>query len=224
MFFKKYCIGSAILFTLVYGVAVWKYKMFPYEPIQRLKYKIMTKNQHYYDRVEFFKRSNPKCSYVMLGDSITEEGEWNELMGRKDIVNRGISGDTTTGLLERMEYLGSQPKICFIMIGVNDLSRGLSVEEVFHNYVKIIHTLTSQKITPVIQSILLTDRSGLNPKVIVLNRKLKHFAKSNNIRFIDLNKRLAPEGTLSDLYTGDGQHLNAQGYRIWAEMLKGYML
>lgn len=223
MFFKKYGVGAAILFTLVYGAAVWKYKMFPYEPIQQLKYKIMTKNKHYHDRVEFFKRSNPKSSYVMLGDSITEEGHWNELMGRSDIANRGISGDTTAGLLDRMEYLGSHPKICFIMIGVNDLSRGLSVEEVFHNYVTIIHTLTSQKITPVIQSILLTDRPGLNPKIIVLNRKLKHFAQSNKIRFIDLNKRLAPEGVLSDIYTVDGQHLNAQGYTVWGEMLKGDM-
>lgn len=223
MFFKKYGVGATILFALVYGAAVWKYKMFPYEPIQQLKYKIMTKNKHYHDRVESFKRSNPKCSYVMLGDSITEEGHWNELMGRHDIANRGISGDTTTGVLDRMEYLGSHPKICFIMIGVNDLSRGLSVEEVFHNYVTIIHILASQKITPVIQSILLTDRPGLNPKVIVLNRKLKHFAKSNNIRFIDLNKRLASEGVLSDIYTVDGQHLNAQGYTVWGEMLKGHM-
>jgi len=223
VFFKKYGVGIVTLLTLVSGVAVGHYKIFPYEQIQWLKYKIVQTNGHYNERVELFTRSNPKSLYVMLGDSITEEGDWNALMKRDDILNRGISGDTTTGVLRRMEYLGSQPKICFIMIGVNDLSRGSSVEEVFDNYVKIINTLTSQKITPVIQSILLTDRPGLNSKITVLNQKLKQFSRSKNIRFVDLNKKLAPNGVLLDTYSEDGQHLNAKGYTIWAEAVKGYM-
>jgi len=46
---------------------------------------------------------------VFLGDSITEGGgNWNNYFGTKSVVNRGISGDTTLGVLARLN------EICFI--------------------------------------------------------------------------------------------------------------
>lgn len=220
----SYYIGIALfLSVLVYGTGVWKYKIAPYEQIQYLKYKLFNNDAYYTEKVERFKMNNPKTFCVMLGDSITEEGNWNELLGRDDIINRGISGDTTSGVLHRMELLGNHPKFCFVMIGINDFSRGASVEEVYGNCVKIIDTLEEKKITPMVQSVLLTDRPYLNPKVDALNRKLKALAESKKLCFIDLNPHLSSGGILDEKFTLDGLHLNARGYQIWADILKGYV-
>ena len=62
-----------------------------------------------------------KGSIVFLGDSITEYGQWEELMQNPKVKNRGIAGDTTWGLLRRLSTITStQPQAIFLMIGVND--------------------------------------------------------------------------------------------------------
>jgi lysophospholipase L1-like esterase len=228
---KKYFWIVLTFFMFIYGTAVGNYKIFPFEQIQWIKAhtigKIIadTNSAHYNDRVELFKLSNPKYPIVMLGDSITEYGNWNELLNRNNILNRGIGGDTTKGVLQRMEYLGSEPQYCFLMIGINDLAAKETVENIFNNYLKIINTLQSKKITPIIQSTLLTNNELKidNKKVELLNEKIKELSKERNINFIDLNKKLAPNGILLKKYTIDGVHLNTQGYIIWKNELINYI-
>ena len=58
---------------------------------------------------------------VFLGDSITEGGgNWNNYFGTKSVVNRGISGDTTLGVLARLnEICFYKPISLFLLIGIN---------------------------------------------------------------------------------------------------------
>ena len=59
---------------------------------------------------------------VFLGNSITDGGEWNELLANPRVKNRGISGDRSGWLLDRLDpIVGGHPKKLFLMIGVNDL-------------------------------------------------------------------------------------------------------
>ena len=60
---------------------------------------------------------------VFLGDSITEAGEdWNKYFNTQNIVNRGISGDTTEGVLARLsEICYYKPLAVFLLIGINDI-------------------------------------------------------------------------------------------------------
>ena len=62
---------------------------------------------------------------VMLGNSLTERGFWAEYFQGKRVLNRGIGGDVTDGLLERMDesIFDLEPKKVFINIGTNDISR-----------------------------------------------------------------------------------------------------
>src|SRR5271165_596600 len=63
---------------------------------------------------------------VMLGDSLTEGGPWRELTGCLYLVNRGIGGDTSGGVLARLdEIIALKPRAVFLMIGVNDISLGV---------------------------------------------------------------------------------------------------
>jgi len=59
---------------------------------------------------------------VMLGDSLTEWGNWHELVPEHRVINRGIAGDTSSGVLDRLqEVIERRPKVVFVMIGTNDI-------------------------------------------------------------------------------------------------------
>jgi len=60
----------------------------------------------------------------------------------------------------------------------------------------------------------------LNHKVKVLNQKLKEFYSSHGIKSIDLNPRISEGECLLKNYSNDGIHLNAAGYKIWAEEIR----
>ena len=170
-----------------------------------------------------YKSKNVKI--VMLGDSITHQIDWNELLLRSDVVNRGIGNDTTENILNRLSDIYTlNPKVCCVMCGINDLSRDISVDKIFKNYIRIIENITYHGINPVIQSILYLSKKRdkykiMNKKVNELNKLLKSYAKSKNIIFIDVNKYLSTDGWLSPECTYDGKHLVGLGYEKWKNVL-----
>lgn len=189
---------------------------------------IVSANSSYYEhKVSQFKELlSSKNEVMMLGDSITDRGLWRELLDSNVVINRGISGDTTKGVLNRLYILNTNLKKAFIMIGVNDLLGGESVRYVFKNYVKIIKILKQKGVEPIVESTLYVGRDApkiYNKKIEELNELLKLFAKEKNIKYIDLNKKLAPNGYLSKEYSRDGLHLNGKAYKIWAKEIKPYL-
>ncbi|WP_066405338.1 GDSL-type esterase/lipase family protein [Aliarcobacter cryaerophilus] len=177
--------------------------------------------KHKVSQFEMLKDRN-NIEIMMLGDSITDEGEWSELWG-KVVQNRGISGDTTTGVLDRLYTLNPNTKRVFIMIGVNDIMRGVSEDIVFENYKKILKFFQDKNIEVIIQSTLYIGESrkqNFNVKIEKLNQNLEEFAKSNKIVFINLNPIFAPQKTLLKSFTKDDLHLNADAYKLWIETLK----
>ncbi|WP_418186276.1 GDSL-type esterase/lipase family protein [Aliarcobacter vitoriensis] len=178
--------------------------------------------KHKVSQFEVLMDKNSDITTMMLGDSITDEGEWSELLGFK-VHNRGISGDTTDGVLDRLNTVGSNVKKVFIMIGVNDIMRGKSAEYVFENYKKIIKYLQEKDIKIVIQSTLYIGESrkqNFNPKIEKLNKDLQEFAKNNQIIFIDLNPIFTKNKTLLKEFTYDDLHLNGKSYILWSNELK----
>ena len=87
----------------------------------------------------------PKDPIVFLGDSITQG--WNDdfrgFFGGLNVVNRGISGDTSRGLLLRLpgDVLDLNPKAVVIMVGANDLAEKARGETVFTNVKLIVDRL-----------------------------------------------------------------------------------
>ncbi len=94
---------------------------------------------YYQQRLTFFRGMKPVShSVVFLGDSITDGAEWSEIFGNKKMLNRGISGDVTAGVLYRLdEVVRHNPKKVFILIGTNDLARGVESEQVISNIYRI---------------------------------------------------------------------------------------
>lgn len=184
-----------------------------------LQNKIYIMRTSYYD-VYPTKQAN----VVMLGDSITQAVDWNELLKRNDVVNRGIRGDITEGMLNRLHYIYKlKPKMVFLMGGINDLKTNeATTEEIARNQRKIVTEFMNRNISPVITSTLYvssTERKHkkINQKVDELNVLLKNIADEKDIPFIDLNSKLAKGHALDKKYTIDGIHLMGNAYQIWAE-------
>ncbi len=169
--------------------------------------------------------NNEKYETMMLGDSITDEGQWDELLNNSKVQNRGISGDTTDGVLDRLNSVSKGIKQVFIMIGVNDIMRGKEAHEVYANYLKIIQTFKDKNIKVHIQSTLYigeTRMANFNPKIEELNKKLEKYANENQIPFITLNPIFAPQKVLKKEFTSDDLHLNGTAYKLWTEQIKKY--
>ncbi|NUN69885.1 MAG: GDSL family lipase [Bacteroidetes bacterium] len=166
---------------------------------------------------------------VFLGNSITYGGNWSELLGRERVVNRGIGGDNTVGMLHRLQYVYRlQPKLCFIMAGINDLYADAPVATIVANYTAIIDTLQAHRIAPVIQSTLYVNpkwkrAAEKNLQVTELNLRLKELAQQRGLVFIDVNAVLSSGGMLSEQYTTDGVHLTHEAYARWRELLLSFL-
>ncbi|MDY6899007.1 MAG: GDSL-type esterase/lipase family protein [Cyanobacteriota bacterium] len=173
-------------------------------------------------------------SILFLGDSLTDEGEWVELLGNKNIVNRGISGDTTRRILNRLDVIiETKPKQIFLMIGINDfVNEKKSIEEVLDKYKIILEELKSKipQTEVFIQSVLpvnnnLTYFLQDNQKVIKFNLKLQELAKEFGYKYIDIFSNLAGSDNQLDVkYTTDGVHLNGKAYLIWKEAVEKYIV
>lgn len=182
---------------------------------------------YWQSKVALWSELNSKAKIVMLGDSITEGVDWNELTSKSIFLNRGISGDTTSGIIKRIyQVVKAEPEIVFIMVGVNDFGCKLSVDSVFSNYVKILKILSSEKINVVVQSTIYSNSKykSINEKIKKLNEKLRKYCFEENIVFLDLNITLSANDCLRDDYTYDGIHLYASAYVVWKNLIKDVLL
>jgi len=170
---------------------------------------------------------------VFLGDSITEECEWAELLENTRIKNRGISGDTTMGILHRLEDIViAQPAKIFLMVGINNLIHcQQSSAKIMTDYKKIVTEICdrSPQTEIFIQSVLPINRakSGLNlsdREIAQLNSCLQELATKYSLTYIDLYSHLSDEQhQLNECYTLDGVHLNGQAYSIWKQVIEKYV-
>jgi len=154
---------------------------------------------------------------VMFGDSITEWGPWHDAISIP-LANRGLGGDTTDGMLRRIEVTTvCQPKLVCVMAGINDLAQGYSVEEITQNYEQMLNFWQARDIDIWVQSTLYVGQrlSQLNPLVTELNSNLQRLCQEKQLRFIDVNRILCPDGGLPLQCSADDLHLNAFAYGQW---------
>lgn len=193
-----------------------------------------TYSDYYIQKVTVYMNSYIKQGkIVFLGDSLTDIGEWNELLDNPDILNRGISDDTTSGTLNRLsEIIQLKPRKIFIMLGINDIGKGLSTKEITKNYSKILEnikknlpntTIYVESVLPINKDLFKTNTS--EKQIIDLNASLNKLCKNSNVQYIDLYHlfTLPNENKLSYKYTVSGLHINGDGYRVWGDALKPYL-
>jgi lysophospholipase L1-like esterase len=193
---------------------------------------VVLRQAHYDQRQTLFERlSVTKESTVMLGDSMILYNEWAEEFPISPILNRGIGGDTTFGLLKRLDTITSgKPKRIVLMIGVNDISKGFTEKQTLKNYDKILSTIQEKSpSTKIIMTSVLPVNNELygyrvhNSQVVSLNTGLKNLASEHKIPMINIHDQFLKGDYMDSQYTSDGLHLNGKGYAIWVNALRSYM-
>lgn len=190
-------------------------------------------NGHYAQRLDFFRKMpNKKREIIFLGNSITEGGKWQELIRLKHVINRGISGDVTFGVLARLdEVLEARPAKLFLLIGINDMKRGIPHELILRNYKKIIKRVKDespgtkvyiQSILPINKWMLSLSYSKLsNDAISAFNRQLQDLCVSERLCYVNLHEVFAgADGSMRKELSIDGLHLRSAAYIEWANYLK----
>jgi lysophospholipase L1-like esterase len=188
---------------------------------------IARKHSYHEFRLEVFAISRIKtAAIVMLGDSITEAAPWDELTGCRSIVNRGIGGDTTAGVLARLDEVAKlQPRAVFLMIGVNDISLGVPADKTIENYRAILDRLNAANIRTFAAYVLPVAKSYSKPQNNAVITRLNEAiavalrGRSSTVA-IDLRPLLrGADGYLREDLTYDGLHLSGKGYAIWRDAI-----
>jgi lysophospholipase L1-like esterase len=181
----------------------------------------------------------PQNLSVLAGDSISLWFPVDLLPPHQVWLNQGISGETTEGLLRRINVFAQlEPQNIFVMIGINDLLRGTSPEQVFQAHKQLIDQLKIHHPHSriILQSILPhggeestwegRDRLLKLPNLEIqrLNERLKALATNTQTNYLDLWNLFADEqGKLRPYLTTDGLHLNSNGYIVWSAALQMFI-
>jgi lysophospholipase L1-like esterase len=175
---------------------------------------------------------------ILAGDSLSLWFPPELLPEDQNWLNQGISGETSNGLLKRLEIFDrTQPEVIFVMIGINDLIRGMSNKVILDNQRQIISYL--RKAHPraqiVVQSILphggeeatWKGREKLlavaNSRIRELNQQLQSISTKRGVKYLNLYPLFTnKQGNLRREFTTDGLHLSPEGYMVWRSALQIY--
>lgn len=173
---------------------------------------------------------------VALGDSLTAglgvglEKSYPALLQEKlegagyafRVVNAGVSGETSSGTLSRLDWILSQgPEVVILEIGANDGLRGIDTTLVENNIGKIIQRLQENGIVTVLAGMKMVRNLGdtYSDKFDAIFPRL---ADKYDVIFMPFFlKDIASESALNQ---GDGIHPNEQGYRIITENIYPYVV
>lgn len=219
-------LGGFAFFLLIQRLGGWRYTL------HRIRH---TETGLYLHRKQLFEQLPERPgAIVFAGDSQTEQCEWAELLnvGNTPVLNRGITGDHTAGVLARLpEILRHRPSKIFLMIGVNDLLFGHTASETAARYRELVAQIRRQ--SPETQLVLLglpgvnnkVRQTGLNSaEIVALNTEIAQIAQAYALPFIDLYPKTSDaEGQLSASLTADGLHLNAAAYLIWKQAIAAFL-
>lgn len=198
-----------------------------------------SQDAYWHQRVSLFdKLPVGNDDIVFLGNSITDGGEFQELFGIENVLNRGIRSDRINGVRKRLDQVTEgHPKKIFLLIGINDVADSrntpASLANMYEVLVKEIREKSPETIL-YIQSVMPINNDfkryktlfGREAVIPAFNEKLKVIAENNGAIYIDLWPALADPATgkLKKNFTNDGLHLTGAGYRAWTEAVKGYVL
>lgn len=181
-------------------------------------------------------RTNGCIEFV--GGSIMEDCEWSELFDNPKIINRGIDGNTTADVLNRIdELVRHKPSKVFLETGTRDLSNGVGVDTIVNNVSKITKLFFKENpdtrfyifsILPSGQasSTLMPGMQNVsNEDILALNTQLKSFCKKNKFIYIDLYPYfLGRDKTGLDTRLGDNNSkLSISGYGLLKNLITKYV-
>ena len=181
---------------------------------------------------------------VFLGDSITSLYDVDSSFEAHNVINSGISGDSTKEVMESLKdrvYIYNPSKV-FLLIGTNDFDEGNhgeydeektveNIRTIIKNikenrkfaeiYVESVYPVNNSD-DPTINHFMVGKRN--NKDIKALNKRIKAVAKEEKVKYINLYDKLVDEeGLLNVDYTIDGLHISDTGYQVITEVINDYL-
>jgi lysophospholipase L1-like esterase len=178
------------------------------------------------------------ANVLFMGDSITDfwrnpEGPFagkpvlDKHFGQWNVANFGIAGDTTQGVLYRLqngEGQGFSPRAVMLMIGTNNTLRN-SAAEIAEGVGAVV--LELQKDFPDAKILLLgvfprgRPNDPVRATIADINRTIAKLHDGKRVQYLDIGaKFLAADGSIPADVMSDLLHPTTKGYEIWAEAVK----
>lgn len=167
---------------------------------------------------------------VFLGDSITQGWgvDFKKAFPGMKLANRGIGGDTTRGMLLRLEedVLSLNPAAIVLLLGTNDIEVGIEAEAIGRNFAKIIAAIKARHSgVPIVLCRVFPSSSEKKRPAETIKRVNELY--ENTVRG-DAQVTVLDTWTLFADSAGDAQkdnfpdllHLNATGYALWGAALR----
>ena len=195
---------------------------------------------YYYDqKCSAFEMNNINASHsqiVFIGDSITDGYKLDDYYRELSLAtyNRGIGGDTTGGVLARLDVslFDIKPTKIVLMIGTNDINWGISKDEILNNYREILSKIKEalpdtevfcMSVIPQNRIFVPFDAelAKRTETILEVNEGIKALVDSAGYSYVNIFDDLSDDaGILKNEYTDDGLHLNHEGYIVWTAVLK----
>ena len=183
------------------------------------------------DWTECIRKLNYKADVAFFGNSITAGSNFQKIFPNLRIVEFGHCGDRVDGMCRRISMVCSvNPDIVFLMGGINDLHRS-KPETVLRRYDKLLANLRDslpntriyvQSILPISKE--MEKRYAPNEVIQETNIMIQKCANKHGCNYIDLYDIFVEDGQMPDSLTSDGVHLSSQGYYLWAESIKQFLI
>jgi lysophospholipase L1-like esterase len=191
--------------------------------------------EYHHERLDIFKKEVVVMGkMVFLGDSQIEFGNWGKHLKDTTIINRGIAGDNTYGVLARLnDVLILKPNQIILEVGINDIGKNIPDTFVFKNILEIVKKIktNSPQTKTFVTSLFPTNDAvakeypnafNKNNHVENINNLLKKASINGDFIFLDLHSLLKNfDGKLNEQFAdADGLHLNSEGYKLWVDVIK----
>ena len=179
---------------------------------------------------------------VCIGDSLTygygvhSKECWVKLLHKNlniEIINKGVNGDTTAGILSRSykDILQLNPSHVILMAGTNDILLNYPIDNIIDNIKFLLKEIKDNNITPilalqppVIDELAKThwdeyiNYNKVNEHLFQYIQKIRTFALENNIDIIDFYNTFIKLNDIASLYS-DGIHPNSKGHKLMFETI-----
>ena len=190
-------------------------------------------NKYKNSNIEVLSRPKTNKRIVLMGNSITEgwTNFYPEYFKNKDIINRGISGQTTPQMLIRFkpDVIDLNPDIVVILAGINDIAENTgpsSIKMITDNITSMAKLAKSHNINVILSSILpaydFPWRTKIKPhyKILKINETLQEYAIKNGHVYLDYFSTLHDGNNgLIKKYGIDPVHPNKDGYIVMSKLL-----
>ncbi|PKL00883.1 MAG: hypothetical protein CVV56_03500 [Tenericutes bacterium HGW-Tenericutes-1] len=219
-----FVLGSIIGILIFIGMIIW----FAWPTIRGVYWN--TKNKAYIEE----NKTAEMNQIVFLGDSLTDGFDLNAYFSSDLVIyNRGIGGDKTDGVFARLEsnVLAIEPSIIVLLIGINDIHGGRSLEAIEKNYRKILDKIQEElpECDVYIESLYPTNTMIYShftdywDDILLFNTTLQTLALEYNYVYMDVYTELLDGEELNRSFTFDGLHLNSDGYHIVSDVIVTYV-